>query len=386
MLLSSEAKARKSFLTIYLMLVFLLIGVISYFYYRSQEQLMFSSQRIEMMDHASEQVRRLKQLHRHYPQESRYPRDSRFESAIYDLEHQKIFSTLKSSYIDLDKVIYSSGEMMHLVRILDDYYMGAKYLIIETPKDKRWYSSIIWKITIYALLALISMIFFGFYLSGLFVRPMKNSIMLLDRFIKDTTHELNTPLSAILANIEMMERDSMSSINIKRLNRIDIGARTVSILYEDLKFLTLEQDIPIDDKPIELKDLIENRLEYFAVLLQSKGLTIKTEMSYVEVVADKRLISRVIDNLLSNAIKYNRRGGKVSILLSGNKLIISDTGIGIPRDKLSTIFDRYTRFNDSEGGFGIGLNIVQKITDHYNIDIDINSEVNVGTEVILKWK
>ena len=68
------------------------------------------------------------------------------------------------------------------------------------------------------------------------LKPMRDSIMLLDRFIKDTTHELNTPLSAILANIEMMDTDVMVEKNRKKLTRINIAAKTVSTLYKDLTY------------------------------------------------------------------------------------------------------------------------------------------------------
>ena len=100
-----------------------------------------------------------------------------------------------------------------------------------------------WKqIAIGSILAFILFIVFGLILARLFLKPMRDSIVLLDRFIKDTTHELNTPLSTILTNIEMMDTDVMVEKNKKKLNRINIAARTVSQLYKDLTYLTLEQE------------------------------------------------------------------------------------------------------------------------------------------------
>jgi len=383
--LSSEHKARRRFLSLYLLFVLLLLGILGYFYYRSQEQLMLSHQRIRMMEYASTQARRLKQLHRHYPQETGYPRDSRFESAIYDLEYVKIFSTLRSEELHLDQAIYQSGERIHLVKILDDYYLGAKYLVIEVPKDQAWYRTIVMRIAGYSALTLLLLLALGLYLSRLFVRPMRNSIMLLDRFIKDTTHELNTPLSAILTNIEMIDRSQMDPANAKKLNRIEIGARTVSTLYEDLKFLTLEQRKPLEDERLDLLPILENRLEYFALQMQAKRLTLYKELVPSVLTIDRRLFIRLIDNLLSNAIKYNKRGGMIDITLTQGSLTIADSGIGIPAQKLKDIFDRYSRFNTSEGGFGIGLNIVKKIIDHYGMQISVESKLGEGTTVTLRW-
>jgi two-component system OmpR family sensor kinase len=72
---------------------------------------------------------------------------------------------------------------------------------------------------------------------------MRDALHLLDRFIKDTTHELNTPISAIITNIEMIDKDSLDDKLARKINRIDIGAKTISNIYEDLTFLTLNNKI-----------------------------------------------------------------------------------------------------------------------------------------------
>ena len=383
--LGSEIKARRRFLLLYGFFVFLLVGLSILFYYRSQEQLMFSHQRIRMMEYASVQARKLKHLHRRFPKETKYPRDSRFESAIYDLEYQRIFSTLTEPEVDLHAVIYQRGEKIHLVKVLDDYYLGAKYLIIEIAQDRQWYAGIIKKISFYALAALLGLMLVGAYLSKLFVRPMQRSIVLLDRFIKDTTHELNTPLSAILANIEMIDKADMTAANSKKLNRIEIGARTVSTLYEDLKFMVLEQGRVTQSQELDLLPILQRRLEYFSLAMEAKKITLHKELVPSQITANEGLLIRVIDNLLSNAIKYNRRNGEIIVTLEEGKLMIEDSGIGMSQVQIGRIFERYSRFNEVEGGFGIGLNIVKKIVEHYGMKITVESTEEVGTAVTLQW-
>ena len=383
--LSSEVKARRRFLLLYGFFVLLLIGLSVLFYYRSQEQLMFSQQRIRMMEYASVQARRLKHLHRRFPKETKYPRDERFESAIYDLEYQKIFSTLIEPEVNLHAVIYQAGEKIHLVKVLDDYYLGAKYLVIEVSIDGQWYAGIIKKILLYALLTLSGLMLLGVYLSKLFVRPMQRSIVLLDRFIKDTTHELNTPLSAMLANIEMIEREELSHANIKKLTRIEIGARTVSTLYEDLKFMVLEQGRVTQSQEMDLLPILQSRLEYFSLAMEAKKITLHKEMVPALITMDKGLIVRVIDNLLSNAIKYNKRNGEITVTLEEGRLVIEDSGIGMSQEQVAGVFERYSRFNEAEGGFGIGLNIVKKIVEHYDMRITVESMEGIGTIMILQW-
>ena len=108
-------------------------------------------------------------------------------------------------------------------------------------------------------------------------------------------------------------------------------------------------------------------------------------MENVIIHADKQKITRVIDNLISNAIKYNKRGGIISIKLRIGSMEISDTGVGIDEEKIPFIFDRYMRFNQSEGGFGVGLSIVKKILDEYHINIEVYSQLNKGTKMTLTW-
>jgi len=383
--LRSERKSLFRFLGVYALLVLLLIGLVGYFYYQSQEKLAFSAYRLKLTEYAADQIKRLHTLHDHFPAETTYPRDERFESAIYDLEYVKIFSTLKQTKVNLEADIYRTGDRIHFIKILDNYYLGAKYLIIEVPEDPEWFAATMRTIEGFGLGALVILMLIGLYLARLFVRPMRHSILLLDQFIKDTTHELNTPLSAILANIESMDMDNVSAANAKRLGRINIAARTVSTLYEDLKFATLEQGKDVEDEVLDMAVLVASRLEFFEIMMESKRLKLQTDLAPSTLTADRRLIERVVDNLLSNAIKYNRRGGTITVRVAPGVLEVADTGIGIDPEVLPHIFDRYTRFNESEGGFGIGLSIVKRICDHYGITIDVTSEVGKGTSIMLRW-
>ena len=384
-MLRSEKKSLLRFLTLYLLLVILVLSLLSLFYYQSQEKLMFSNQRAVLSNYAYEQIKRLKTLHHYFDDRRTYPRDNRFKSAIYDMEEVQIFSLLENDTVRFHEEIYRAGKKIHFVKILDNYYLGAKYLIIEVDDDQIWHQETIRTIMLYGSLALLVLLMFSFVLAKLFLKPMRDSIILLDRFIKDTTHELNTPLSAILANIEMMDKDVMVEKNRKKLERITIAAKTVSTLYEDLTYLTLEHERENRDEILDLRKIILERIDYFETLSRSRQISISHDLDAEQFLMDRKKFIRVIDNLISNAIKYNRRGGSIKISLHKGRLIVEDTGIGIEEEKIPFIFDRYLRFNSSEGGFGVGLSIVRKITDEYAIEIEVNSKLGKGTRMVLKW-
>jgi len=183
----------------------------------------------------------------------------------------------------------------------------------------------------------------------------------------------------------MMNLECMDDKNRKKLVRIDIAAKTVSHLYQDLTYLTLNHKHQTEDEVIELKQLIEDRVDYFTLLAGAKKITFDLDLEEATIFMDSAKIARVIDNLISNAIKYNRRSGKIKIKLREDYFMVMDTGIGIEKEKIMKIFERYSRFNSSEGGFGIGLNIVKSIIDEYKLKIEVDSILGDGTTIVVDF-
>ncbi len=384
-ILNSERKSLLRFLTLYILMSTVVILLLSIFYYQYQDKLNLANHRTQLSTYAHDLIRRLKRTHHFFDQSQIYPRDNRFKSAIYDMEYINIFSILDEKKVYFHKEIYRINSKIHFVKVLDNYYLGAKYLIIEVDDIDDWIDEVIKNIILYGVVALLLLALFGLYLSRLFLKPMRDYLMLLDTFIKDTTHELNTPLSAILANIEMMDREVMVEKNIKKLHRINIAAKTVSTIYNDLTYLVLKRENASYNIDINMQDIIYDRVEYFDILASSKKIEFRIDLEPIILYIDKEKITRVIDNLISNAIKYNKRGGFIDIILRDKYLVISDSGIGIEESKIPYIFDRYMRFNQSEGGFGIGLSIVKDILNEYHISIDVESQINIGTKMVLRW-
>ena len=358
----------------------------SYVYYRFQEQLMLTGTKSRLIDYAAEQIRRLRELHYAFPTENRYPRDKRFRSAIYDLEYVQIFSTLHNNDVDFLRDVYRRDGYIYYVKLLDSYYLGAKYLFIEVPENREWFRTTVMRIALAGLILGTLLAILGYWLAHLFVRPMRRSIELLDRFIQDTTHELNTPLGAILGNVEMVDPRRLDERDRRRFERIALAARTVSTLYEDLKFLTLERHRPPQDEALDMRRLVEERLEFFELAMRSKKLRLEQDLEAAMLHADRRLMARLVDNLLSNAVKYNRRGGTIRVELRPGELVIGDSGVGMSPEELEEVFERYRRFDETEGGFGLGLDIVRRIVEQYGMEIRIESEKGRGTRVILRWK
>jgi len=383
----SEKKTLFAFLTLYSLLCIVILLFISFLYYNFKKDLMLQHKRLDLQEYSNDLIYRLKDLHINFDKYKYYPRDERFNSAIYDSDRNLIFSTLASSKVKLDEISYTTNMYIHFIKEPESYYLGAKYVLIEIPDDKLWLNDVMNKIIIFLICGFSLMFISGYFLLKLFLKPMRDSLHLLDRFIKDTTHELNTPISAIIANIEMIEIEKIDDVKLqKKLKRIDTGAKTVSNIYEDLTYLALDNKIISQNENLNLSLIVRKRADYFKTLADIKKISFENSIkSDVNIFCDEKKISKVIDNILSNAIKYNKVGGKIEIILEDKRLIIEDSGKGIAKDKIPSMFERYERFDNSVGGFGIGLNIVFMITKEYHIDIKIESKIGIGTKVELTW-
>ncbi|WP_458700664.1 sensor histidine kinase [Sulfurospirillum sp. 1307] len=384
-LLSSEKKTLFSFFILYLIFTITLLSILGYMYYNFQKDLILQKYRIELSNLANEQISRLKQLHRNFDKQRVYPRDKRFNSAIYDSSYKKIFSTFDADEIDFSKVIYMKDGKIYLIKEPESYYLGTKYLVLEVKEETNWLQSRLKTMLFYGFIIFFLLVVFGYFLMKLLLKPMREAIELLDRFIKDTTHELNTPVNAIMSNIEMIDESSLDEKLSKKIKRIDIAARTVSNLYQDLTYLTLGHKIVSTDENINLKELMLERLEYFSLFANSKKLVLSHDLDEVYLKIDRKKIAKLIDNLLSNAIKYNKLKGSLHVELKKSYFIVKDGGRGIAKDKLSYITKRYARANKSVGGFGIGLSIVMMIASEYNLKVDITSKEDEWTQVKVSW-
>jgi len=383
-LLESENKTLRSFLllyTIFSIVILIFSGVI---YYNTQKELMFERQNSKLKNYSSTLIKRLEYMHNNFHDGIIYPRYKEFNSAIYDSSGKLIFSTLKEKSVNLNSTIYNINKKIHYIRLLNSFYLGAMYVVIEI-NDTTFENFFSINVIIMGLILFMILTTAGYFLAKLLLKPMRNSLYLLDRFIKDTTHELNTPVTSIMTNIEMIDRDIMVDKNLKKLKRIEVAAKTISNIYEDLTFVALGNKTETKDELVQLKSLLKERVDFFKTIAESKQVRIVLDLHEASIYIDKNKITRVIDNLLSNAIKYNKNRGFVKVFCKDYTLVIEDSGIGIKKEHLSEICNRYARFNDSEGGFGIGLSIVYAITKEYNIKINFDSKEGDGTKVELKW-
>lgn len=246
-------------------------------------------------------------------------------------------------------------------------------VIYDKEKYKKVYQAFLMKIFNFSIIIFIFLLLISIGFTIYSLRPMREALYLLENFLKDLIHDLNTPATSILLNSKLLRRHG----NFDEIGRIELSAQTIASLYKNLELITPHQIVKSED--VHLGTLIDERVELLRKIYPKINF-IKNTQDFV-IKSNKNAIERIIDNLLTNACKYNKKNGEVYITTENSKLIIEDTGIGIKDTQ--KVFQRYYKENDS--GLGIGMNIVKQLCDILEINITITSEINKGTKIILTF-
>jgi len=212
-------------------------------------------------------------------------------------------------------------------------------------------------------------------------------------FISNVSHELKTPLTSIKAMVEVLleggaedsklRKDFLENINqeVDRLSRLVSDLLLLSRLESDREFLN-----PIST---DFVTLITRTVSRFQPRAMKEGITLSLEIKgdIPPLKVDVNYIDQVISNLIDNAIKYTPSGGKIDVIVEdlGKDIRVSvkDTGIGIPKEDLPRIFERFYRGDKSRslslGGVGLGLSIVKHIVEAHGGRVGVESEIGKGS-------
>jgi two-component system, OmpR family, sensor kinase len=306
-----------------------------------------------------------------------YPRFRTFQSGLYDIHFNPIFTLIKAP-LDEQKVGYhiQNGYAYDVIVLHEGRYFDASYLVVggEISYARIYQDVVMILLGVAALFFVLSLFFLD-----RFALPFQRLNKRLDRFIKDSMHEINTPLSIINVNIDLYHRSNPAN---KYLQRIKAATKTLSTLYNDMDYLIKNERLSFEYESIDLSRFLMERCEYFHEVAALKNITIEPSIEEkVEIMFNPTQLQRIIDNNLSNAIKYSNEEGKIEVILERTAesciLRFRDNGVGI--EDVGRIFERYYRENQDKGGFGIGLNIVKSIIDKAGIELQIDSVHGKGS-------
>ena len=215
-------------------------------------------------------------------------------------------------------------------------------------------------------------------------------------FFANASHELKTPVAVMQGLSELLlSKDTLDDGSKKQVDRIHKESlRLASLISDMLKLSKLEngEDIDMIHTPVDVKAVADEVALELASELKKKNITLEVKGAGT-VLADSKKIFEVVENLCSNAIHYNVENGKITVSISENedetKLSVADTGIGIEKENIPRLCERFYRVDKSRskktGGTGLGLAIVKHICALYNAELTIESEIGVGTTVTITF-
>jgi signal transduction histidine kinase len=232
---------------------------------------------------------------------------------------------------------------------------------------------------------------------------LENACNQLQRFTANASHELRAPLAAVLSNaqvglmalddvdLEDPEPDLRSDDIRPRLENIVSLTKTMSTLVSELLFLARHEGLlaPDDLQTVDLTDLVAQLASDWQSEAQTHNLQLSSQLptTAVMVKADANLLRQAIANLLSNACRYTLAGGHIQLRLRQQKhqavIEVQDDGIGIPKESLPMIFERFYRVDSkrtkASGGLGLGLAIVQQVVQAHRGQVDVTSILEEGS-------
>ena len=223
------------------------------------------------------------------------------------------------------------------------------------------------------------------------VTESQNAEQMRREFSANVSHELKTPLQGIIGSAELLESGMVKPEDTSRFvgHIRKEASRLVNLIEDIIRLSQLDEGVELPAEQVDMRQLAEDVKEILAPSADEKQVSISVSGAGFTVMGVRRMLHEVVYNLCDNAIKYNVSGGSVTIHAENNRLVVSDTGIGIPAEHKDRIFERFYRVDKSHskasGGTGLGLSIVKHAAAYHKAEITLESTPGKGTAITIQF-
>jgi two-component system phosphate regulon sensor histidine kinase PhoR len=276
----------------------------------------------------------------------------------------------------------------------NDTFQQDQTLQVYFPEKKNYILKNLWSIfgSSFLLIAFVGGIFYYSVNSLLNQKKLSN---IKNDFINNMTHELKTPVSTIALALEVIKDKDINKSPEKTERYLNIiteeNRRLGTQIEKVLQIAKLEKgDLNLHFEPIDINEVLDQVVKNQGVQMEQNGVKLNLDLQAAETIvsADRVHLTNIIFNLMDNAIKYSKEQPEISIATSNTatalSITISDNGIGIPKDQLSKIFEKFYRVPKGDlhdvKGFGLGLSYVKNMVEMHKGSITVNSKIEEGTE------
>ena len=223
------------------------------------------------------------------------------------------------------------------------------------------------------------------------VTESQNAEQMRREFSANVSHELKTPLQGIIGSAELLESGMVKPEDTSRFvgHIRKEASRLVNLIEDIIRLSQLDEGVELPSEQVDMLRLAKDVKEILAPSATDKQVEVCVSGTGFTVMGVRRMLQEIIYNLCDNAIKYNVPGGSVMIQAENNRLVVSDTGIGIPAEHKDRIFERFYRVDKSHskasGGTGLGLSIVKHAAAYHNAEITLESTPGKGTAITIQF-
>lgn len=382
---TNEKKALISFLSIYIGSALLLIGILFYIYFKEE---VLNLERTCSMTLSNVSMNIKTDIMNSYMHNKPYVPPKKLENeeiryALYDKDKKLIYSNLDGEeYLNFEKKFYEKDIYHFYIAELNEENIPIKYIVMETCLGLENIDNLKVYVVIAFLLSAIFVGFIAYFLSKILLKPVREKVALMDNFIKDSAHELNTPVSVLMTSVSMLKKGKNPE---KMMKYITSSSKQISQIYNDIHFSAFDELHESHEESFRLDEFIADSVEYFNDISITKNIVIEADLEETSICMDKTKTQKVVNNLISNSIKYSNPNSKVEVSLKNGIFAVKDYGIGISKEEQEQIFKRYKRGDNIEGGFGIGLDIVKTICKTYDIKLGLESKVKEGSTFFIDF-
>lgn len=380
---SLEKKSFYSFLLLYIVSSIMFISIIGYWYYAAQKKSLENETYYKLQHIADIHSGNIIVAHM---------KGVKLKSSIDNYRDVKIayinsmgmlikgelvepFMKREEGYFNFNNynVFVSKGPREHL---------GISYVVVQSNSLFDELITLKNKVIKAILMAVIFVVMIATVLAKLFMKPVRQRVEQIEKFIDDITHELNTPITAL--SMSTNQAMKQKECNENTLRNISISTKQLYDIYSSLTYLNFTPKNS-HDEVIDISEVMRKSIEYYEPLSNSKKITINSDLESFNTSISVQKLTLLFGNLISNAIKYSNPNSTIDISIKDGIVRVKDYGIGIKESLQNDIFKRYNRATKYAGGFGIGLSIVKSISDEYSIGLDVESKVGEGSEFKLTF-
>ena len=224
------------------------------------------------------------------------------------------------------------------------------------------------------------------------VTLQENMNSLKREFFANASHELKSPLTSIIGYQQLINQGILTSneeIQDATLRTIKEAQRMNKLIIEMLDLSRLENNVQTILEDVNVSKIINDCLQELKPSIEKKNIQVIAKLDDVNLVASQSDLYKLIKNIIDNSIVYNNENGKIFISLNKNELTIKDTGVGISKEDLEHIFERFYRVDKARSkessGTGLGLSIVKHICLLYGYKINVDSSIGKGTKITISF-